>query len=65
MTLGHPAELPSCMGPLLGDLTKGTAPCSATITKRVGPHTLRHAFITATLVADVPLRDVQVATGAC
>jgi integrase/recombinase XerD len=28
-------------------------------TKRVGPHTLRHAFITAALDAGVPLRDVQ------
>ena len=25
----------------------------------VGPHTLRHAFITAELDAGVPLRDVQ------
>ncbi|MGI9031944.1 MAG: tyrosine-type recombinase/integrase [Ilumatobacteraceae bacterium] len=31
----------------------------AEITKRVGPHTLRHAFITAALDAGVPLRDVQ------
>jgi len=31
----------------------------AGIAKRVGPHTLRHAFITATLDAGVPLRDVQ------
>jgi len=30
----------------------------ASITKR-GPHTLRHAFITAALDAGVPLRDVQ------
>ena len=29
----------------------------AGITKRVGPHTLRHAFITAALDAGVPLRD--------
>jgi integrase/recombinase XerD len=29
------------------------------ITKRVSPHTLRHAFITAALDAGVPLRDVQ------
>ncbi len=29
------------------------------IGKRVGPHTLRHAFITAALDAGVPLRDVQ------
>jgi site-specific recombinase XerD len=31
----------------------------AGITKIVGPHTLRHAFITAALDAGVPLRDVQ------
>jgi integrase/recombinase XerD len=31
----------------------------ARIVKRVGPHTLRHAFITAALDAGVPLRDVQ------
>ena len=31
----------------------------AGITKPVGPHTLRHAFITAALDAVVPLRDVQ------
>jgi len=29
------------------------------VTKLVGPHTLRHAFITAALDAGVPLRDVQ------
>ena len=32
---------------------------AAAITKSVGPHTLRHAFITAALDAGVPLRDVQ------
>ncbi len=31
----------------------------AGITKPVGPHTLRRAFITAALDAGVPLRDVQ------
>ena len=31
----------------------------AEIGKRVGPHTLRHAFITAALDAGVPWRDVQ------
>jgi hypothetical protein len=31
----------------------------AGITKPVGPHTRRHAFITASLDAGVPLRDVQ------
>jgi integrase/recombinase XerD len=33
--------------------------CRAGITKPVGPHTLRHASITAALDAGVPLRDVQ------
>ena len=33
----------------------------AGITKPVGPHTLRHAFITAALDAGAPLRDVQAA----
>jgi integrase/recombinase XerD len=31
----------------------------AVVNKRVGPHTWRHAFITAALDAGVPLRDVQ------
>jgi integrase/recombinase XerD len=31
----------------------------AGLTKPIGPHTLRHAFITAALDAGVPLRDVQ------
>jgi len=31
----------------------------AMIDKIIGPHTLRHAFITAALDAGVPLRDVQ------
>jgi integrase/recombinase XerD len=31
----------------------------AAIGKRAGPHTLRHAFITAAQDAGVPLRDVQ------
>src|SRR5689334_24979542 len=31
----------------------------AGIAKKVGPHTLRHAFITAALDAGVALRDVQ------
>lgn len=31
----------------------------AGVPKRIGPHTLRHAFITAALDAGVPLRDVQ------
>lgn len=33
----------------------------AGITKNIGPHSLRHSFITAALDAGVPLRDVQIA----
>jgi integrase len=32
---------------------------AAEITKRIGPHSLRHSFITAALDARFPLRDVQ------
>jgi site-specific recombinase XerD len=32
---------------------------AAGITKRIGPYSLRHSFITAALDAGVPLRDVQ------
>ena len=35
----------------------GGPPCR--VEKPIGPHTLRHAFITAALDAGVPLRDVQ------
>jgi site-specific recombinase XerD len=31
----------------------------AGLVKKISPHSLRHAFITATLDAGVPLRDVQ------
>ena len=34
----------------------------AGIAKPIGPHTLRHTFITAALDAGVPLRDVQEAS---
>ena len=37
----------------------GRVAARAGISKPVGPHTLRHAFITAALDAGVPLRDVQ------
>src|ERR1700733_150082 len=47
--------------------TRGTPGCPAGrgpprragVNKPIGPHTLRHAFITAALDAGVPLRDVQ------
>ncbi|MGB6453096.1 MAG: tyrosine-type recombinase/integrase [Streptosporangiaceae bacterium] len=41
-----------------GRIVRGVAR-RAGISKNVGPHTLRHAFITAALDAGVPLRDVQ------
>ena len=41
------------------DLMPSLVARRAGITKAVGPHTLRHAFITAALDAGVPLRDVQ------
>ena len=41
-----------------GRIVRRIAP-RAEIGKRVGPHTLRHAFITAALDAGVPLRDAQ------
>jgi len=44
--------------PLAGRIVRKVAR-RAGITKPVGPHTLRHAFITAALDAGVPLRDVQ------
>jgi integrase len=45
-------------GTALPGLSAGQ-PAAPGITKPVGPHTLRHAFITAALDAGVPLRDVQ------
>jgi len=33
--------------------------CRAGLAKKISPHTLRHAFITAALDAGAPLRDVQ------
>lgn len=35
------------------------SPAAAGLNEPIGPHTLRHAFITAALDAGVPLRDVQ------
>ena len=34
---------------------------AAGINKKISPHSLRHAFVTACLDAGVPLRDVQIA----
>jgi len=43
-----------------GRMVRATAK-KAGIVKKIGPHSLRHSFITAALDAGVPLRDVQVA----
>jgi integrase/recombinase XerD len=41
-----------------GRIVRGVAR-RAGLDKKISPHTLRHAFITAALDAGVPLRDVQ------
>ncbi len=41
--------------------TEGGLAKRAGIKKRLSPHSLRHAFVTACLDAGVPLRDVQIA----
>jgi site-specific recombinase XerD len=66
LTIGERSQGPiftSCDGTRLD--RHGAAPIvrrvarRAGITKPIGPHTRRHAFITAALDAGVPLRDVQ------
>jgi integrase len=66
LTIGERAEGPIFTGPGKDRLDRhGAARIvrrvarRAGITKPIGPHTLRHAFITAALDAGVPLRDVQ------
>ncbi len=66
LAIGERSEGPLFLGPdgerldrhgaarIVGRVTR-----RAGIAKPVGPHTLRHAFITAALDAGVPLRDVQ------
>ena len=60
---GGRSDLPRRNGARLDRHAAGRIVCRvarrAGICKRVGPHTLRHAFITAALDAGVPLRDVQ------
>jgi integrase/recombinase XerD len=55
---GVPAAGGGWTGTVRGRIVRRAAK-RARISKRVGPHTLRHAFITAALDAGVPLRDVQ------
>ncbi len=66
LVVGERAEGPIFLGPTGDRLDRHGAARMvrrvarrAGITKPVGPHTLRHAFITAALDAGVPLRDVQ------
>jgi integrase/recombinase XerD len=66
LAVGERSEGPIFLGPDHGRLDRHAAARivariarRAGIVKRVGPHTLRHAFITAALDAGVPLRDVQ------
>ena len=66
LAIGERCEGPIFRGPAgsrldrhqAGRIVRRTAR-KAGIAKPVGPHTLRHAFITAALDAGVPLRDVQ------
>jgi site-specific recombinase XerD len=66
LAVGERSEGPIFLGADAGRLDRHAAgrivrrlARKAGITKKVGPHTLRHAFITAALDAGVPLRDVQ------
>jgi integrase/recombinase XerD len=66
LTVGERCEGPIFLAPGGGRLDRhGAARIVRRVTRRagiakpVGPHTLRHAFITAALDAGVPLRDVQ------
>lgn len=66
LAVGERCEGPILVGPAGGRMDRHAAgrvvrriARRAGITKKVGPHTLRHAFITAALDAGVPLRDVQ------
>ncbi len=61
LAVGERCEGPIFVGPDGHRLDRHAARIvhRAGITKVVGPHTLRHAFITAALDAGVPLRDVQ------
>ncbi|HEX9355591.1 MAG TPA: tyrosine-type recombinase/integrase [Streptosporangiaceae bacterium] len=66
LATGERCEGPICLAPAgqrldrhgAGRIVRKVAR-RAGITKQAGPHTLRHAFITAALDAGVPLRDVQ------
>jgi len=66
LAIGERIEGPLFLGPGGDKMTRDAAARmvrrvakAAGITKRIGPHSLRHSFITAALDAGVPLRDVQ------
>lgn len=66
LAIGERVEGPLFLGPTGDKMTRDAAARmvrrvakAAGITKRIGPHSLRHSFITAALDAGVPLRDVQ------
>jgi integrase/recombinase XerD len=66
LAIGERCEGPIFLGPTGDRLDRHQAgrivrriARKAAIAKPVGPHTLRHAFITAALDAGLPLRDVQ------
>ncbi len=66
LAIGERIEGPLFLGPSGDKMTRDAAARmvrrvakAAGITKRIGPHSLRHSFITAALDAGVPLRDVQ------
>ena len=66
LAIGERIEGPLFLGPSGDKMTRDAAARmvrrvakAAGITKRIGPHSLRHPFITAALDAGVPLRDVQ------
>jgi len=66
LAIGERVEGPLFVGPSGDKMTRDAAARmvrriakAAGIPKRIGPHSLRHSFITAALDAGVPLRDVQ------
>jgi len=66
LAIGERVEGPLFVGPSGDKMTRDAAARmvrriakAAGITNRIGPHSLRHSFITAALDAGVPLRDVQ------
>ncbi|MGQ0434565.1 MAG: tyrosine-type recombinase/integrase [Microthrixaceae bacterium] len=66
LAIGERDEGPLFLGPTGDKMTRDAAARmvrrvakAAGIIKRIGPHSLRHSFITAALDAGVPLRDVQ------